>query len=97
MHRDFADFLPLFSYSPVDMLLFCYSTNKFFFAPSFAMLLKFRANSLRVSEIRDRNVVHLSIVVYNNNNNNNKQICIGPGSVLVSRERRESLREEECL
>ena len=63
MHRDFADFLPLFSYSPVDMLLFCYSTNKFFFAPSFAMLLKFRANSLRVSEIRDRNVVHLSIVV----------------------------------
>jgi len=43
----------------------------------------------------------------NNNNNNNKQICIapqgrnfkgaGPGSMLVSRERRESLREEECF
>ena len=42
-----------------------------------------------------------------NNNNNNKQICmrrkvvtseaLGPGSVLVSRERKESLREEECL
>ena len=38
------------------------------------------------------------------NNNNNKQIrkvvtseALGPGSVLVSRERRESLREEECL
>ena len=43
----------------------------------------------------------------NKKNNNNKQICIsplgrnfrgaGPGSVLVSRERRESPREEECL
>jgi len=43
----------------------------------------------------------------NNNNSSSKQICIapkvvtskalGPGSVLVSRERRESLGEEECL
>jgi len=43
----------------------------------------------------------------NNNNSSSKQICIAPkvvtskalrpGSVLVSRERRESLGEEECL
>jgi len=40
----------------------------------------------------------------NNNNNNNKRIykvvtseALEPGSVLVSRGRRESLREEECL
>ena len=39
-----------------------------------------------------------------NNNNNNKRIykvvtseALEPGSVLVSRGRRESLREEECL
>jgi len=34
------------------------------------------------------------------NNNNNKVVtleALGPGSVLVSRERRESLGEEECL
>ena len=51
---------------------------------------------------------HLSTAVgHCNNNNNNKQICVapkvvtsealGPGSVLVSRERRESLGEEERL
>ena len=36
----------------------------------------------------------------NNNNNNNKVVtleALRPGSVLVSRERRESLGEEECL